>query len=180
MEENDYQRKIYYILLASFAILTGFLFKILASVFLPVITAALLACVFAPIIQKINYKFKIPWTILAVLITVFLFFIILGVSSLLISSVTSIVSEYPKYESKFLHIYKILANSFDLRFDEDMSLAGNIWQHLKVREYIQGFVVTLSTGLVSSGKNIARCQMTASAKNGTMSAGTSRARHRRR
>ena len=154
MEESDYQRKIYYILLASFAILTGFLFKILASVFLPVITAALLACVFAPIIQKINYKFKIPWTVLAVLITVFLFFIILGVSSLLISSVTSIVSEYPKYESKFLHIYKILANSFDLRFDEDMSLAGNIWQHLKVREYIQTFVVTLSSGIVSSGKNI--------------------------
>ena len=97
MEESDFTRKIYSILLASFVILAGFMCKILSSVFLPVITAALIACVFAPMIQKINYKFKIPWTLLAVLITVFLLVIILAVTSLLISSVTSILSEYPKY-----------------------------------------------------------------------------------
>ena len=80
MEESDYTRKIYFVLLASFVILLGFLFKILSSVFLPVITAALIACVFAPIIQKINYKFKIPWTALAVIITSLLFIVILGIS----------------------------------------------------------------------------------------------------
>ncbi|MCR5252540.1 MAG: AI-2E family transporter [Treponema sp.] len=154
MEESDYTRKIYFVLLASFVILLGFLFKILSSVFLPVITAALIACVFAPIIQKINYKFKIPWTALAVIITSLLFIVILGISSLLISSATSIVADYPKYETRFLHIYKIVANNLGLTFDEGMGFIGNMWQHLKVREYIQGIVVTISSGIVSSGKNI--------------------------
>lgn len=154
MEETDYSRKIYYVLLATFVILLGFLFKILSSVLLPVIAAIMISCVFAPIIQKLNYKFKIPWTVLTILITFLLLIIILGISSLLISSVTSIVSEYPKYETKFLHIYKLIAESFDLTFDEGMGFFGNIWQHLKVREYMQTFVLTLSSGILSSGKNI--------------------------
>ena len=154
MEESDYTSKIYFVLLASFVILVGFLFKILSSVFLPVITAALIACVFAPIIQKITYKFKIPWTALAIIITSLLLIVILGISSLLISSATSIVADYPKYETRFLHIYKIVANNLGLTFDEGMGFIGNMWQHLKVREYIQGIVVTISGGIVSSGKNI--------------------------
>ena len=154
MEEIDYTRKIYFVLIATFVILMGFLFKILSSVVLPVITAVMISCVFAPIIQKLNYKFRIPWTVLSIFITLFLFFIILGVSSLVISSATSIVSEYPKYETKFLHIYKVIAENFNLDFDEGMSLFGNIWKHLKVREFMQSFVVTFSTGLISSGKNI--------------------------
>ncbi len=154
MEQNEYTKKIYYILLASFAILMGFLFKILASVILPVIAAIMISCVFAPIIQKLNYKFKIPWTALTIFITLMLLILILGISSLLISSVTSIVSEYPKYETKFLHIYKLIAENFNLNFDEGMGFFGNIWQHLKVREYMQDFVFALSSGLVSSGKNV--------------------------
>lgn len=154
MEESDYTKKIYFVLLAGLVILLGFLFKILSSVFLPVITAALISCVFAPVIQKLNYKFKIPWIVLTIFITIMLLVIILGVSSLLISSVTSIVTEYPKYENKFLSIYKIIATNFNLNFDEGMGFFGNVWQHLKVREYVQGFVLTLSSGLVSSGRNI--------------------------
>jgi len=154
MEEKDFQKRSYFILIAAFVVLLGFLFKTLSSVFLPIVTAVLLSCVFAPIIQKLNYKFKIPWVISTILIALMLLVALILISTILVTSMTTIVSEYPRYETKFLSIYKIIAQNFSLEFDEGKGFFDNIWQYLKVREYIQSFALALSSGLVSSGKNI--------------------------
>ncbi len=144
---------IFYLLLFFAVILAGFLLKSMASVILPVVFAVLLSFVLFPIIKKINNKLKIPWVISTLLVFVLFIFIFIGLSSLLVNSLSTIVNQYPKYEKKFMSIYTVLAGSFNMEVDQTKSFIENIWTSLKVREYIQKAAVFLSSGAVSFGKN---------------------------
>lgn len=155
MEENTTNSKnIFYILMFFVIILAGFILKSLSSVILPVIFAVMLAFVLFPIIKKINNKTRIPW-IVSTLLVFFLFLIVfIGISSLIINSLTTIFDQYPKYEKKFMSIYTILAENFNLEIDSTKSFIDNVWKNLKVREYIQKAAVSLSSGAVSFAKNL--------------------------
>ena len=105
------------------------------------------------LIKKINSKTKIPWSISTVIVILLFLIIFFGVSSLLVSGFTSIVYEYPKYESKFLNVYKIVASEFNLEFEEGKSFITNLWKNLEVQKYAQKAAVFLSSGVASFGKS---------------------------
>lgn len=154
MEEQNYQKNIYYILVIFLAILFFTLSKVLASVILPVVVCVMFAFVLMPLIQKISSKAKLPW-ILSSLIIFLLFVFALGIlSSLLISGFTTIISEYPKYESKFMSIYTMIAQKFNLEIDEDISFMQNLWKYLNIRDFVQKAAIFLSSGMVSFARNL--------------------------
>lgn len=153
MEEMDYTKKTYFIMLFISAIFVGFLCKTLSSVILPILISVLLALVFMPIVQKLHTKFHFPWPLASILIVVLFIIALVGFSSILVRSLSSIFSEYPKYESKFLSIYKLIADRFNLEFDESESFISNLWKSLQVREWIQKAALSLSSGAFSLGKN---------------------------
>lgn len=154
MDNNNINNRIFYLLLFFAIVLTGFLCKILSTVFLPIIYSIMLSFVLLPVIRKINLKFGIPWVISSIIVIVLFSVILISLSSLLASSLSVIVSEYPKYESKFMSIYQILAERFNLEIDESKSFIENVWNYLKVREFVQKSAVFLSSGIIAFGKNI--------------------------
>lgn len=154
MEEMDFTKKTYFILLFIAAIFVGYLCKTLSSVILPILISIILALVLMPIVTKANKKLHIPWAIASILIVILFIIGLLGFSSILVRSLSTIFSEYPKYENKFLYIYKLIANQFNLEFDESQSFITNIWKSLQVREMVQKSALFLSSGAVSLGKNL--------------------------
>lgn len=153
MEENSYSKKIYFIMFFFAVVVCAFLLKALSSVFLPIVFSLLLSFVLFPVINKINKFTKIPWITLCLLTVIFMVVIFIGLSSLIVSSLTKIISEYPKYESKFMSIYQLVADRFNLEFDSSKSFIDNVWKYFKVREYVQSIAIFLSTGVFSFGKN---------------------------
>ena len=152
MEEKDYSKAIFYILFFLAIIALGTLCKLLSSVILPVVVSVLMTFSFMPVILKLNKKLKIPWILLVVIIDIILLFAIFGLSSLLVSSLSTIIAEYPKYESRFMSIYKLTASTFNLQFDDEKTFIDNLWSVLQVREYVQKLAVFLSSGLFTFAK----------------------------
>ena len=153
MENNNYSKKLFYILLFFAAIIGGFLCKTLNTVMIPVIISVMLAFVLLPVIKFLSYKLKCPWVLSCVIVIILFVIMFFGISSLLLTSLSSIVAEYPKYEAKFMSIYEIVARNLALEFDEGKSLIENLFKNLKVREYVQKAALFLSSGLVTFGKN---------------------------
>lgn len=145
-------KRIFYILLFFGTILVGFLLKSLSSVFLPVVLAVMLAFILLPIIKKMTAKLHFPWIISSIVILVLFIITFLGLFSLLIRSLSTIIAEYPKYEKKFMSIYQIIAKNFNLEFDESKSFIENVWKFLKVQEFVQNIAVFLSSGIVNFAK----------------------------
>ena len=152
MEEKDYSKAIFFILFFLAIIALGTLCKLLSSVILPVVVAVLMTFSFMPVILKLNRKLKIPWILLVIIIDIILLFTIFALSSLLVSSLSTIIAEYPKYESRFMSIYKLTAATFNLQFDDGKSFIDNLWSVLQVREYVQKLAVFLSSGLFTFAK----------------------------
>lgn len=150
--ERDYTKPIFYILLFFAFILTGFLCKVLSSVLLPVVIAILMALSFYPVIRNLEIKAKINWIAGSLLIVFIILVAIFSVSSILIKGLSTIANEYSKYETRFMSIYRIFAQQFNLAIDEEKSLANNLWNILEVRQYVQEMVLGLSSGFVSFGK----------------------------
>lgn len=153
MEERNFTAPIFFILLFLAVIVMGTLCKILSSVFLPVVIAVFMAFVFMPILTKLHQKIKIPWVAEVILVDVFLLVVIFILSSFLFKSLSTIVAEYPKYETKFMTIYRILAGTFNLEFDEGKSFVENIWGVFQVREIVQKAAIFLSSGIVTFAKS---------------------------
>ena len=83
--------KIFYILFFFAIIVTGFLLKTLSSVFLPVVISVMLAFILLPIIKKLNTKLHFPWILSSILVLVLFMVAFLGLSSLLVKSLTTII-----------------------------------------------------------------------------------------
>ena len=157
MDENEnpsYTKKIFYLILFLAVVLAGFLLRSMSSVVIPVVLSFILSLVLLPIIKKVNLKTGIPWVISSLIIVVLFFIAILGITSLLLGSLTNIIAEYPKYENRFMSIYQIIAQSLDIEIDSSKSLFQNLWTSLKVREYTQKAAVTLSSGVISFSKTL--------------------------
>lgn len=152
--KNSINKKIFFILLFFAVILVGFLLKTLSTVFLPVVISIMLAFVLLPIIKKLTEKLHFPWILASILVLILCMIAFLGLSSLLIKSLNTIIAEYPKYEKKFMSIYEIIAKSFNLEFDASKSFIENIWKFLKVQEFVQNIAVFLSSGMVTFAKNL--------------------------
>ena len=152
MEENHYSKKIYLLLLFITFVLIGALCKLLSSVILPVVITVLLTFSFYPPIKKLNEKLHFPW-ILSVLIILLLFVgFLLGMSTLLVKGLSSIVIELPKYEDRFISIFNVIADNFNLSYDFEQSLFNNLWAIDKVRDELQKIIFYLSSGIFSGGK----------------------------
>ena len=76
MDEKNYTRKIYMVLLFISLILMGFICKTLSSVLLPVITAIFFSFALLPVIQFLKNKCKIPWGISTIILVVLIFIIL--------------------------------------------------------------------------------------------------------
>ncbi len=157
MAENEnagYAKKIFYLILFLAVVLAGFLLKTMSSVVIPVVLSFILSLVLLPIIKKVNLKTGIPWVVSSLIIVVLFFVALLGITSLLVGSLTNIIAEYPKYESRFMAIYQLIAKSLSIEIDSTKSLFQNLWTSLKVREYTQKTAVMLSSGVISFSKSL--------------------------
>ena len=154
LNQNNNSNRIFYLVLFLAVVLAGFLFKTMSTVLIPVVLSFMLSFVFLPIIKKLNVKTGIPWIICSLIIVVLFFVILLGVTSILITSLTGIIAEFPKYESRFMSIYQLIADNLGIEIDNTKSLFQNLWTSLKVREYTQKFAVSLSSGVISFSKTI--------------------------
>ncbi len=154
LNQNKNSNRIFYLVLFLAVVLAGFLFKTMSTVLIPVVLSFMLSFVFLPIIKKLNVKTGIPWVICSLIIVVLFFIALLGLTSILVTSLTGIISEYPKYESRFMSIYQLIAQSLAIEIDSSKSLFQNLWTSLKVREYTQKLAVMLSSGVISFSKTI--------------------------
>lgn len=154
MNKNEHINGIYYILLMFAIVALGVFLKLSVSFTLPVTVAILISCVFYPVVRRLNQKIKIPW-VLGTIITAFIFLIIISLLLTIIgTSLTTIVGQYSRYESKFLSIYKVFAETFNLQFNSELSFFENLWAQLKVREFIQAAAISFSGNLISVTKSL--------------------------
>ena len=153
-ENSSYTKKIFYLILFLAVVLAGFLLHTMASVIIPVVLSFILSLVLLPIIKKVNLKTGIPWVISSLIIVILFFIALLGITSLLLGSLSGIIAEYPKYESRFMSIYQLIAKNLNFEIDDTKSLFQNLWTSLKVREYTQKTAVMLSSGVISFSKSL--------------------------
>ena len=123
--------------------------KIAAKVLIPVVLAILLSLVLVPIASVLNRKLKIPNILCIILVLAALILVVFFVGTILLSSIRTIVEQYPKYEQRFLVIYEHIAAIMELPFDEGLSLFTNLWMQEGVRTFIQDLAIALSTKLFS-------------------------------
>lgn len=154
MNKDLYTKNIFYLLLFCSIVLLGVIMKLLASVMIPVVISVLLSCVFYPIVKRLNEKLKMPWVLGSLIMVLAIVILIMILSTIIGTSLTTFLGQYPKYESKFLSLYKMYADTFNFQFYDDKSFFENIWGQLKVREFVQKFALSFSSDLLSFTKNI--------------------------
>ena len=154
MQESEYSKRIFYILVFFAVVLLGLLLKITVAVSLPVTVAVLLSCVFYPIARRLHDRLHFPWALGIVSVTLLVIIVLTLLSTILGTSLTAFLNQYPNYESKFNSIYKIFADTLKIQFYEDKTFFENIWSQLKVRAFIQKTAISLSGDLISITKSL--------------------------
>ena len=152
MEDTDYTKPIFFILMFFAIILTGFLCKVLSSVFIPVAISILMALAFYPIVKNLELKAKIKWPIGSLIVVLIIIITIASLSGILVSSLSTITSEYPKYETKLMTIFGFFADKLNFSFDSEKSFFTNLWNIIELRKYVQNAAIFLSSGIMSFGK----------------------------
>lgn len=155
MNKNQYSKGIYYILLMFAIVALGVFLKLSVSFTLPVTVAVLVSCVFYPVVKRMNQKIKMPWILGTLIMAILFVFIVMALFTIMGTSLSTIVSQYSKYESTFLSIYKMYANAFNVQFDQEANLFENLWGQLKVREFVQNAALIFSGNLLALTKNLA-------------------------
>ena len=150
-------RQIAYLLIFIATILLFAVLKITASVVIPVIIAIMFSFVLLPIVRGMN-KIHLPWIFNVVIVTILFVVAIAVLGTLVFASLRTILSEYSKYESKFLSIYKFFANRFNLGFDADKSFFYNLQSALgeqfNIGIMIRRMLFSLSANMVSIVRSI--------------------------
>ncbi|QTQ16666.1 AI-2E family transporter [Treponema parvum] len=152
MQQNNYTKGVFYLLLFICIIASGVILKLAAAIVVPVVFSILLSLVMLPLLRKLQSKFHIPWIFSAVLILLISMVFIAATGNLLISSLRRILSLYPRYEIRLKTIYEVFAKTFRLPFNETYSLIENLWDQLGIRNAIQSAVLTLSGDIISFSK----------------------------
>ena len=150
-------RQIAYLLIFIATILLFVVLKVTASVIIPVILAIMFSFVLLPIVRGMN-KIHLPWIFNIVVVTILFVVGIAVLGTLVFASLRTILSEYSKYESKFLSIYKFFANRFNLGFDADKSFFYNLQSALgeqfNIGIMMRRMLFSLSANMVSVARNI--------------------------
>ena len=130
----------------------GFLCKVLSSVLIPVAIAIFMALAFYPVVKNLEAKAHIKWIFGTLIVVVIVLLAIGSVSSFLAKGVQTIATEYSKYESRFMSIYRLIAKQLNLVIDEEKSFINNLWGILEVRQFAQDLALGFSSGVLSFGK----------------------------
>jgi predicted PurR-regulated permease PerM len=117
--------------------------KFTTAVVLPFVIAVLLTFVLEPLVAMLT-KLKIPRSIAAILIVLFIGIAVYMTGFILFKSVGKIATLYPKYEVRFSELYFAFADAFGISYDEHLSLFENLWSHLNVRTKTQSLVFQFS------------------------------------
>ncbi|MCR5217323.1 AI-2E family transporter [Treponema sp.] len=152
MKEYNYLKEIFLILLFVTAIFFLEVLKITASFSMPVCLAILVSFVFYPLIKKLNESFKIPWVVSVIALVAIVFVAIYVLGNLLVSSFASIGANFPKYEERFIKLYKTTAHIFNFKINEDDSVFLNLWNNLNLGKYIQTAAISISNYIFSTAK----------------------------
>ncbi|MCQ2241868.1 AI-2E family transporter [Treponema sp.] len=151
--EKNYTKGIFYLFCFVASIVALAVLKVTATFILPLTISILFSFIFYPFVKKLS-KFRIPW-ILSVLIVIGVTGVLFSiVANILITSCKSIVAAYPRYEARFTTVYSMIAETFNLPFDENSSLFANMWNSLGVRTFVQNSAISLSNFLLSGAKVI--------------------------
>lgn len=153
-DKNDFSKQTFFILFFIGIIAGVFVLKTLSHIILPVIFAVILGFVFLPVVDKMQKKLHFPWVLGSILVTLLAVIIMILLSSLLVTGLSSILSNYTRYEARLQAIFATFDSIFDFGFDEGKSFLENIWGFQKIRDVVQKTAITLSSGLVNSGKSL--------------------------
>lgn len=132
----------------------GFLCKVLSSVLIPVAIAIFMALAFYPVVKNLEAKAHIKWIFGTLIVVVIVLLAIGSVSSLLARGFQTIASEYSKYETRFMSIYRRIAQEFNLVIDEEKSFIHNLWDIFEVRKFVQDMAFEFSSGVLSLGQSL--------------------------
>ena len=127
--------------------------KLTTAVVLPFLIAVLLTFVLEPLITLLA-KIRIPRTIAAVVVVFTIGLSVYFIGLILFNSLKTIATLYPKYELRFTEIYRMIAETFNLPYDEHLNLFENLWGHLNVRVKVQTFAFSFSESFLSLLGNV--------------------------
>lgn len=151
MKTTGYAKSIFLVLLFFAFITFTAILKILSSFFITLTISILLSFVFYPFCKKLR-KLHLPWILCVLLVIVAAIFSLYFVGNLLVSSFSTILDTYPKYEERFYSIYKIFCDTFKIQYEESSSLLVNLWNSIKIRTTVQNMAISLSGYVVSFSK----------------------------
>ncbi|MDR2028681.1 MAG: AI-2E family transporter [Treponema sp.] len=128
-------------------VLAGAVLKTTTPVVLPFTIALLLAFVMEPMVRFLQQR-HIPriFSILLAIAIIVAGLYLLGM--VLFSSGRTILSLYPKYESRLTEIYIWVADFFELSYDEQLGFIENLWGQLGVRTRIRNITFSLSNSFL--------------------------------
>lgn len=157
IKNDEYTKKIFYVLFFLACICFTAVLKITATVTIPISISILLAFVLEPIVRTLN-KAHIPWGFATIIVALlFLVAISLG-GTILFTSIRTVLINYPTYEERFLSIYEFFAENFNLAFDAEKSFFSNLFNGLNgvfnFSGYIRQVALSLSTGVYSFSRNL--------------------------
>jgi len=134
-------------------VLAGGVLKVTTSVVLPFIIAVLLAFILEPIVRMLE-KIRIPRMFAIIIIILGIGFTLYITGFILFSSGKIILSQYPRYETRFLEIYSWIANIFGLPYDEHSTFIENLWGQLGIRNQIRDYTLFLTNGFLDFLKSL--------------------------
>lgn len=153
VKEKNYPRRIFILLCLLSTVVLMAILKVTKGIAVQIVLSTLLALVALPAVRKMHSRLRLPWGV-GVGITLIAFVLSIGaIARLLQASAASIINAYPRYENRFLTIYKYAAQQFHLSFDEGKTLIENLFAQLKIRQYLQSAALSISNMALVTAKN---------------------------
>lgn len=144
----------FFVLVFFAAVILGVLCKVLSTILVPVVVAILLSSVFYPLVNALNTKLHIPWTLGIFIVLLIVLAVVVVLATVITASVTTFAKQYSQYERVFMAIYKAVADKFDLQYNGDKNFLENVWGFGRVRSLVQSIAMSLSGSLVAIVKNL--------------------------
>lgn len=139
----DFRKAQFFVLSFVATVLAGAVLKTTAPVLVPFVISVLLSFIMEPVVDALE-RLRIPRGV-----AIFLVILLIGaglyvIGYILFSSGRTILTLYPKYESRFSEIYAWLAPVFQLPYDEHLTFLQNIWSQFNIRESVRSFALSTS------------------------------------
>ncbi len=141
-------RAVFFLLVFIVFVFAAAVLKMASSVILPFTISLLLALVMEPMVSFL-VRHHIPRTFGVVFAIMFIITGLYLMGMVVFSSGKTLLSLYPKYESRLMEIYAWLANLFELPYDEQLSFMDNVWGQLGVRTRVRDMTLSFSNTFVS-------------------------------